>query len=131
MDFFGIGPLELLVILVVALMVLGPEQLPNMAQKAGKFLQQARNSISDARETIVADMNAAIEAPTPDKPSAAKSPPTTPVPVASTQEPVEHRAAQPNPVAPEAAGTINPNTAEPSGPTKVDDRLPAQRRQVH
>lgn len=58
MDFFGIGPLELLVILVVALLVLGPKQLPQMARRLGLYLTQARQSIADARQKMLVDLEA-------------------------------------------------------------------------
>ncbi len=57
MDFFGVGVLEALVILVVALLVLGPEQLPRLAYKLGAILQQARQSIAEARDTVIVDMD--------------------------------------------------------------------------
>jgi len=52
MDFFGVGPLEFLVILVVALLVLGPRQLPELAFRLGSLLNQARSSIAQARESV-------------------------------------------------------------------------------
>ena len=42
MDFLGIGPLELLVILVIALIVVGPERLPEIAGSIGKTVRQIR-----------------------------------------------------------------------------------------
>ena len=58
MDFFGIGLLELVVILVIALLVLGPKQLPQMAYRLGAILNQARNSIAEAREGMLMDLDA-------------------------------------------------------------------------
>ena len=40
------GPLELMVILVVALIVLGPKRLPEMARNLGKGLREFRQAIS-------------------------------------------------------------------------------------
>lgn len=42
MDFLGIGPLELLVVLIIALIVVGPERLPEIAQSIGKTLRDLR-----------------------------------------------------------------------------------------
>ena len=42
MDFLGIGPLELLVVLIIALIVVGPERLPQIAQSIGKTLRDLR-----------------------------------------------------------------------------------------
>src|SRR5205085_11597319 len=42
MNFFGMGPLELLVVLVLALVFLGPEKLPEMAAQLGKVVRDLR-----------------------------------------------------------------------------------------
>jgi Tat protein translocase TatB subunit len=42
MDFLGIGPLELIVILIIAFVVVGPERLPQLAQSIGKTLRDLR-----------------------------------------------------------------------------------------
>jgi sec-independent protein translocase protein TatB len=42
MDFLGVGPLELLVVMIIALIVVGPERLPQLAQSIGKTLRDLR-----------------------------------------------------------------------------------------
>ena len=42
MDFLGIGPLELVVVLIIALIVVGPERLPQLAQSVGKTVRDLR-----------------------------------------------------------------------------------------
>ncbi len=37
MDFLGIGPMEVFVILVIAFIFLGPEKLPEIAAKMGRL----------------------------------------------------------------------------------------------
>lgn len=44
-----VGPLEILVIAVIALIVFGPEKLPDMARNAGRFLSDLRRVATDVR----------------------------------------------------------------------------------
>ena len=44
-----IGPLEILVVAVVALIVFGPEKLPEMGRKAGTFIASVRRMSTDVR----------------------------------------------------------------------------------
>lgn len=43
MEFLGVGPGELVLILIIALVVVGPERLPALARQAGRFLVTVRN----------------------------------------------------------------------------------------
>jgi sec-independent protein translocase protein TatB len=45
MNIFGIGPGELILILIIMLVVVGPERLPDLARRAGQMLVRARNWI--------------------------------------------------------------------------------------
>jgi Tat protein translocase TatB subunit len=47
---FGIGMPELLIILVVALIVVGPKKLPDMAKSLGKGLSQFRKAADEIKE---------------------------------------------------------------------------------
>jgi Tat protein translocase TatB subunit len=42
MDFLGIGPLELIVVMIIAFIVVGPERLPELARSVGKTLRDMR-----------------------------------------------------------------------------------------
>lgn len=44
-----IGPMEILVVGVLALLVFGPEKLPEMARTAGRALHQLKNMAADAK----------------------------------------------------------------------------------
>jgi TatA/E family protein of Tat protein translocase len=49
---FGIGVPELLMILVVALLVIGPKKLPDLAKSLGKGLAEFRKATDDLKDTI-------------------------------------------------------------------------------
>ena len=56
---FGIGMPELLVILVVALLVLGPKRLPEMARSLGRGMAEFRRASSELRSTLQAPLEEA------------------------------------------------------------------------
>lgn len=47
---FDIGFLEIIVILIITLMVIGPERMPEVARKAGEFVRKMRNFISSVKD---------------------------------------------------------------------------------
>lgn len=49
---FGIGPTELVVILVVALLVLGPKRLPEIARSLGKGIAEFRRATADVTSEL-------------------------------------------------------------------------------
>src|SRR3972149_539368 len=52
MEFFGIGLPELLVILVLTLIVVGPQRLPEMAAQLGRFMRDFRRYTSELTRDI-------------------------------------------------------------------------------
>ena len=42
----NIGPMELIVVLVIALVVLGPKRLPEMGKSLGKGIREFKQSVS-------------------------------------------------------------------------------------
>ncbi|HSI92456.1 MAG TPA: Sec-independent protein translocase protein TatB [Jiangellaceae bacterium] len=49
---FGIGFAEILVIMIVALLVFGPDRLPEMTKQAASFVRDLRKMVSNARRDI-------------------------------------------------------------------------------
>jgi sec-independent protein translocase protein TatB len=49
---FGIGPAEILVVAVVALVFVGPQRLPEMMRQFGKILVKTRRATADVRESF-------------------------------------------------------------------------------
>ena len=52
---FGIGTPELLIILVIALVVIGPKHLPDMAKALGRGIGEFRRATDELKKTIDAD----------------------------------------------------------------------------
>ncbi len=55
MDFLGIGVLELLVILLIAVVVLGPAGTVKGARTIGKMLGEVRRSMTDLSKAVEAE----------------------------------------------------------------------------
>ena len=53
---FGVGLPELLVIVVVAIVVFGPDRLPDFARQAGRMIRQLRTFADSARDDIRAEL---------------------------------------------------------------------------
>ena len=108
---FGLGPVELIIVLVIALLVLGPGKLPDVGAALGKSIKEFRKAATDVEEATKLDVTPisptstatpapiAQAAPTPapvaaSAPVAAPVPEAQPVPVASisVEPPSEPRA---------------------------------------
>jgi len=54
---FNMGPSEIMVILLIALMVFGPKKLPEIGRTVGKSLQQFRKAQSDIKAELRSHLN--------------------------------------------------------------------------
>ena len=76
---FNIGPEEIILILVIALIVFGPKRLPEIGRTVGKSLREFRKASDDIRQELSLHLD--------DEPEAAPAPaPTTQLPAATTTE---------------------------------------------
>lgn len=80
---FNIGPQELLVILLVALVIVGPQRLPELSRTIGRGLREFRKAQDEVKKTIRLGLD--------------ETEPTTPgrAPVAKASEPVTGDASAP------------------------------------
>lgn len=71
---FNIGPAELLVVLVIALLVLGPNKLPDAARQVGRAIGEMRRLSSGFQ----AEMRDALKEPVEGKPTGSSAKPPSP-----------------------------------------------------
>jgi sec-independent protein translocase protein TatA len=84
----NIGPLEIIVVLVIALIVFGPKRLPELGNSLGKGIREFKESVSGEHKDDDDDDVKAIGA----KAAATAPPAPTPPPVeASEPEAVHHK----------------------------------------
>jgi sec-independent protein translocase protein TatA len=60
---FGIGPGELIIVLIIALIVVGPGKLPDVGSALGKSIREFRRAATDIKETTSLDAPAPAPAP--------------------------------------------------------------------
>ena len=75
---FGIGPEELLLVAVLALLVLGPDRLPKVMRDMGRFVGDLRQTSDELRDEFL-NADKYLEVKT-------AAPPATAEPVAATAE---------------------------------------------
>ena len=63
MDFFGVGPMELLFILIIAFLVFGPQKLPEIGRQLGKAVREFRKYSSAMTKDIREEYEKEVKAP--------------------------------------------------------------------
>src|SRR5437773_183502 len=119
----NIGPLELMVILLVALIVVGPAKLPEIGRQIGKGLREFRKVQDEVRDSI--RMNLDDEPPrVPTRQAPTVPTPVEPVPVDGEVQraPITEVTSQPQsePDHTLGAGDQTAPTTEPDEPTRED-----------
>jgi len=102
---FGIGPGELIIVLIIALLVIGPGKLPDVGAALGKSIREFRKASSDVEEATRIDT-----APIPPAPA-----PAAPPPVAQPAPPPVSAAPSVNtPATPPEPNVLHTPTAPPA-----------------
>jgi len=110
------GPLELVIILVIALLILGPGKLPDVGAALGKSIKEFRKASSDVQEAVTLNVDTSPLPATPAPAPVAQAAPAAPAAavaaaVAAAPAPVAEAA----PVAPTApAAPVEPAPAAAS-----------------
>ena len=89
---FGIGMPELIIIMVIALVVIGPQKLPELARSLGKGMSEFKSAAEGFKQTMEDSTN-----------------------VAENKEPVVKETTAAEPMATEQAAAEEPSGAGPEG----------------
>ncbi len=104
-----IGFQELLVILLIALLVFGPDKLPELGRRLGRAMREFRRASEEFRSTIETNLNLTDDAPF--RPTASEPGSATPGEAAATPETAPDRGLAP-PAVP-APTELTPSQAPP------------------
>lgn len=116
---FGIGMPEMIIILVIALIVIGPHKLPELAKSLGKGLAEFKKASEGFQRSIQE------EAAKADEPVKTASAPVEPIKPYVAQEPPP---ADKNEPAPQVKA--DPSTAEPIKPYMAAEPPPAEKKET-
>jgi Tat protein translocase TatB subunit len=121
---FNVGPEKLMVVLLIALIVLGPDKLPNAARQIGRYLNEFRRISQGFQQELRSAMDVTDTGASASAAAAAASAHADPEPAPATDD-----EAQPGPElvfdAPAAAPAPAPAPADPApapAPNNEDDQ---------
>ncbi len=61
MEFLGLGGWEPVVLLIVFLVIIGPQRLPEYTRNVVRMVRRARRWVDDSRETVECEMGIAVD----------------------------------------------------------------------
>jgi sec-independent protein translocase protein TatB len=105
---FNIGPTEFLVIAVIALIVFGPQRLPEIARTVGKALSEFKQQASDIKAEFETSLEIEDEQAAALEDDATVPPDDATVPPDDITVPPDDLAALPEPTAPEGEKDQDP-----------------------
>jgi TatA/E family protein of Tat protein translocase len=79
---FNIGPFELLLVLILALLILGPGKLPEVGSALGRTIREFRKASTDVEDALRVEPITVAAAAAPVAPAPAAPAPVAPAPVA-------------------------------------------------
>ena len=103
----NIGAPELIIILVIALLILGPGKLPEVGSSLGKSIREFRKASTDIQDSVKVDVDTS---PLPATPAAAAPAPAPAAPAAAVAAAVAAAPADPTPAAAPAPPTSDSST---------------------
>ena len=133
----NVGPGEVLVILVIALVVLGPSRLPATARTMGRVLAKVRDLVTKFQQEMQAAADAPLEAIARERGRAEQPPAASQASAApagtstgetsepSTTAPDAGETSEPSTTAPDAGETSEPSAATTSTGETSESRTPA------
>jgi sec-independent protein translocase protein TatA len=96
----NIGAPELIIILVIALLILGPGKLPEVGSSLGKSIREFRKASTDIQESVKVDVDTSPLPATPAPSATAPAAPAAAVAAAVAAQPAESPPATPTATAP-------------------------------
>ena len=115
----SLGPAEIVVILVIALLVFGPNKMPEIARQVGRGMREFRRvqqHLSTELRDVVSDFDGSAEGATPD----ASPPPSDPVPTLPPKVETAPPDASMEPIAPVAPAAPAAPAAAAEPPASAD-----------